>query len=807
MLKVNSKKAINYLVKSSLKQYKMRNLFTIITIVLSVSLIAGLAFLSSAIEETERKELSTRQHVIYHNVNDKQISALKSHSQISFEKDIKRGQSFEQEDYIITPYYIEQNDSPFITVDIAEGRYPEQINEVLVYDQMLVQMGIKPRVGQSMSITYLDGTTEDYTVSGLLTAETTDVFPVYFSREYALSGSQLKDVPFDLSAQIEGAEKMGSEEFLSVIRGIGAGCGIDRKNINENNAFLRSLTYNYTEVIMIALLAFAILLVSVLVIYSIFYISISERTRQFGQLRTIGMTKKQVKRMVRKEGAVLSLIGSVIGIIIGAVFAFSMKPQGFSLDVFALYAIAIFAANFITVQVSIAKPAKLAASISPIEATRMSGYEVKNKKKQTKNLQRKLSPLSLSMISTKGNRKKSMMTIISLSLAGIVFMSASSYVDSMNAEEFSRESWFKFGEYTINISSNAAKVNDYGDMGIKANNPLNDTLIENLQAVDGVKKVIAMQTLSVNYTYNDVTKKDVAAPFTKDDAGLMSQYLKAGSIDYEKMIENKEIIIAHNEIAKEIFGWDFKVGDTVSLKWYNGENEVEDVFTIAGILQPSTTLYRNQEMFRLAHNAGWFMMPQGLLDTMMTPKFNLNTRIIVSTEDYWNTEERIEKEILSFTANNPLVTLSTLKSEMENDKQLYSVIYFTFMGAALFVIAFSIINLLNTLISNTMARKREFACLGAIGASNRQIKIMIIGEGMYFAAVNLIVTVTIGTLMGYALVKFAKWNGVSFLVYQFPLTYLLGYCLFVLLGTLAISAVISKVLSKKSLIERLRKIE
>ena len=85
MLKVNSKKTINKLTNSSLKQYKMRNLFTLITIILSVSLIAVFAFMESAIGVANRKELAQRQHVIYHEVTEKQIDDLSIISQISYE--------------------------------------------------------------------------------------------------------------------------------------------------------------------------------------------------------------------------------------------------------------------------------------------------------------------------------------------------------------------------------------------------------------------------------------------------------------------------------------------------------------------------------------------------------------------------------------------------------------------------------------------------------------------------------------------------------------------------------------------------
>ena len=808
MFKVKNKKTINFLAKNSLKEYKMRNIFTLIAIILSVTLISGLAFFSSAIQETNRKDLISRQHVIYHEVSYNQIKSIRQNEEILSSKEFKRGKSFEVDDYIMLPYYMEQNESSMLNLNIIHGKYPKEINEVLVYEEMLVKMGVEPRVGETISISFLDGSTEEFTVSGLTKSEgTTDVFPLYLSKEYAINGSQLKAIPFDISAQIVDAEKMSSEEFLTLIRKIGANSGIERKNINENNAFVKSLSYSFRELTMITLISSVILLVSILVVYSIFYISISERTRQFGQLRTIGMTQKQVKRMVRKEGTTLSLIGSIIGITIGATFAFTMKPKGFNLIWFLIYSFAILLANYITVQIAIAKPAKLAASISPIEASKVSGYEEKNEKIQTKKLQRKLSPLSLSMIAARGNRKKSTMTMISLCLAGVVFMCASTFVSSVNEEKFARQSWFEFGEYEINISPNAIQVNEYGETGIKKDNPLSYELVDKLNNIKDVKEVIPMQNLSVTYTYNDVTEKDIAAPFKKEDTELINQYLKGSSINYNDMVKNKEIIIAHNEIAKEIFGWKFELGDTVTLKWYNGEKYVEDVFTVSGILENSNKLYKNSDMFKISYNAGWFMMPEDLLTKMMEPGFNLNTRIIVSSTDYLKSGDEIEKEIVALTESNPLLRLSTLRDSLEHHKEQFNMMYTSFMGGALFVIAFSMINLLNTLISNAMARKREFACLGAIGASKKQIVTMILGEGLYFAVINFASTVLFGTLAGYIMVKIMGMNGLKYMEYQFPIGYFSLYSIFVFVVPIVLSFTIGKIINKKPLVERLRDVE
>lgn len=804
-MKNNNKKIPYKLAKESLKASKLRNIFMLITIVLSVSLLSGLAFMSSSIKEIADKELAERQHVIYHQVTEEQIVEVKDNSMVKNSSEFKTGKSFEVDNYILRPYYIEANDAPMAKVDIAEGRYPSKINEVLVDKQLMAYMGLEEKLGEIISVTFLNGTTEEFEVTGFLDSGLkTDVFNLYMSKEYALKGSQLSLIPFDLAVQIVDAEKMGSDEFLQVIRQLGEEYGVERKQVNENNAFVDSLSYDTRELSMIILIGIAILLVSVLVIYSIFYISISERTRQFGQLRTLGMTKKQIKKMVRIEGAVLSVIGSIIGITIGAIFAFSMKPQGFNITTFIGYSVAIIIADYITVCISISKPAKIAANISPIEATKLSGYEG-NKKKDSKKLYRKLSPISLSFMAARGNGKKSAMTMISLSLAGIVFMCAATFIASIDEEEFSRQGWFQYGEYTLEFSSNAAQVDEFGYTGLKKNNPLNDELITKIEGIPEISNVMEIKDLEVAYTYNgERDEQDLAAPFTKEEAELMQSYVKTGQLDYEKMVKNKEVFIAHNEIVKEIFGWEFKVGDKVTLRWYDGEKYVEDEFTIAGDLKKNIN---NPQVSKLAYNAGWFLIPEELLESMMIPDFNLNKRLVISSSDYATSQTVLDEKLSIIADGSPIISISKLSDRIEHDKDQFGLIYSTTLGAAIFVIAFSLINLLNTLITNVMARKREFACFRTLGMSEKQVATMIRGEGIYFAAVNILTTVILGGLSGFIMVKLMAHNGLGYMKYQFPLSYLLGYIIMVVLVPIVISNIAVKNLSKKSLVERLKEIE
>mgnify|MGYP002224842442 CR=1 FL=1 len=76
------------------------------------------------------------------------------------------------------------------------------------------------------------------------------------------------------------------------------------------------------------LIGFVTFIGSGIVIYSIFYISVASSIRNYGQLRTIGTTKRQIKKMVYREGKLLAAIAIPIGLVIGNVIGYFLIPAG-----------------------------------------------------------------------------------------------------------------------------------------------------------------------------------------------------------------------------------------------------------------------------------------------------------------------------------------------------------------------------------------------------------------------------------------------------------------------------------------------
>ena len=149
--------------------------------------------------------------------------------------------------------------------------------------------------------------------------------------------------------------------------------------------FLQSL--DLTAVLGISLLLGIVLIAGYLIIYNIFQMSVSQDIRYYGLLKTIGVTQRQLKRMIRQQATRMWLIGTPVGLAAGFILGAFLSPEmirsvseqittrevSFSPLIFLFSALF----TFVTVQISCMKPAKMAASVSPVEAVRYTERQTK----------------------------------------------------------------------------------------------------------------------------------------------------------------------------------------------------------------------------------------------------------------------------------------------------------------------------------------------------------------------------------------------------------------------------------------------
>lgn len=817
----NNGKTVWELAINSVKSSKLRNFFIVVTITLSVSLLMVMSLFYAAMNTENARQVADMQHVVYYGLNRGQIEEFAQDKRTEYVLGMKRGQSMEVDGKMVQPISYDSKPEKdegvkIATVTPVKGKEPQKIDEVMLSDAHCKALGIKEEPGEKVSFTFLDGTTEEFVLSGIYHMKgSPKLYSIMLSQEYGEHGSQLKDMTYDGIVRIHDADKMSQSEFLDAIRTLGADCQVERKNINENNFFLKTLSGGDMEMqqtIMVVCVAVGILFVSVLVIYSVFYLAVIGRIQQFGQLRTIGMTKKQIRRMVRYEGLVLCSIGIPAGLLIGSMISYFIKPGGWSWKNTALIGICVIAADLITVLLSIRKPAVIASMISPVEASKFSGVEEKREKakksRDTKNnhtqaaetaaaskkLYRKITPVSMASMNRSRNKKKTILTMVSLGIGGVLFMLAAFFTNATDLEGYARQGSYQYGEFVINLSYNLAETAEHGYTDIQMDNPINEELEQKVKSIDGVEKLRIGKEARVLWEANGENSEDHMASFSKKETDKLRSMLEEGSIDYDSMMKADTVLIQYNDVTEEVYGWRYKIGDKVKLTWYDGKKETEREFTIAGILD-------TDEYIDYSNNFADFILPEEKL-SQMTNGMNLNSELIVKVDQ--TKQDQIEKQLDALLKEYPALTLGTLRELEEEGESSFAILNSVMIGLSLFIVAFSILNMLNTLITNILTRKREFAMLQSVGMTTKQLSRMIQSEGLMLTAGNLMITLVIGTGAGYAMIWIFQYFGVSYMHFNFPGLMFLGYAVFTAIVPVLVSTVMIRGFQKEALVDRLR---
>lgn len=786
--------------RQSLKTGRMRNIFVSITIVLAAALLTAiLMFVQGQRTETAR-ELSHAQQVGYYNLTDDQVQALASDERIAYQIRVKTGVLSDMDGFSVMPYYVNEMSDEIRIGELTEGTLPEKENEAAVQGAMLERMGIEPEVGSRVTLDFYDGNEETFTVSGILAGgEDSKQFSVFFSEAYAENGSQLKDMPYEVYVKIYGAADMYPDELREAIYLIGSDAGIEREYINPSKAYLDSLSIDSQQILLCVLVGGVILPACVLVIYGVFYLSVIGRIHQFGQLRTIGMTKKQLKKFVSREGRLLFLRSVPIGIVIGGVAGYFMKPRGFGILNTLIIAAAVFIVIYIITMLSVHKPAKIAGNVSPMEALRyvpQDGMKQTSGRKQCRNL----TPAGLGIMNFSSNRKKAAITMLSLGLGGILFMTAATYMSSFSKESYARQGDFQESEFIISYSPSAVELNENGLSGMQADTPLGDEMTGQIASIDGVEKVTERKGFGVQYDFplhDEYGSNDIIYPLTEEEMQGIDSYVTEGTADTEALLRGEQVLVAGNDTVEEIYGWKFQVGDKVTLHYYDGSGMAEKEVEVAGMIS---------DAFDRDHNGieGWFVMPeQAVLDWISYD--SINSSLLISTDPA--KETAVGESLTQIVGERPELTMETLAERRIAYGQNADQIFGAISGLAIFIMMFSILSMMNTLITNIVTRKQELAMLESIGMSKGQIRKMLLGESLLLVGVTVGVTMTIGTLCGYILCRMLHGIGAVYMQFRFPFEFALGYVAVLILVPLLITVVSMKSFAREALVERLRGME
>ena len=202
---------------------------------------------------------------------------------------------------------------------------------------------------------------------------------------------------------------------------------------------------NVDPVTVIALGAMLVLIIltGYLIIYNVFQISVTNDIRFYGLLKTIGTTGAADRQtLLRQQALLLSCVGIPIGLVLGWVIGGQLTPvvignldgvsQVVSVNPLLFVGAALF--SLFTVLLSCARPGRMAAKVSPIEAVRYT--EGGTLKKKEKKAGRVVSPFSMAWANLGRSKGKTVVTVLSLSLAVVLTVVTATFVRGFDLDKF-----------------------------------------------------------------------------------------------------------------------------------------------------------------------------------------------------------------------------------------------------------------------------------------------------------------------------------------------------------------------------------
>ena len=238
------------------------------------------------------------------------------------------------------------------------------------------------------------------------------------------------------------------------------------------------------------------------------------------------------------------------------------------------------------------------------------------------------------------------------------------------------------------------------------------------------------------------------------------KYLVDGTADFQELLNNNGVIIENGPQWEETFGWDVSVGDDLQIEAGGQTWKVKEM----GIVDANIPYGGYDTLF----------IPLGLLSEIVSVE-NLNYQFIVDTDDSkWEAVKDEIQKIIPITSRLHVSTLDEWVGAYRDKLLDYRIPVYVFV---MFIGVFGMINLLNTLITNILTRKRELGVLQAVGLSRKQLSKMLLMEGLFYTFGVLLLSVSFGTFMGYLLCTvFRAMSLFGKVSYHFPTLNYLYVC-------------------------------
>ena len=781
------------LAKESLKSEKRRNFMIIIAISLAAFLMSMCGTLFFAFQESQNN-MATFQ-ASYDNLTEDKIEKLRHQPEIEMVASLYNlGEIKMPEGYSLYLAYMDDA-ACYIARNqftLKDGTMPSKENEIAVDREMVNKYFSNTAIGDKISF-QINGKSQDFMISGITESSTESQgnYSCYISKSFVENSSNYNPAKYQSYVCFADADSTSKEILKERIASIGKEIGAD---YSLSFLFFReNMGLSFENILTFVSLSVLVLFAGITVIQSIFRISINEKIRNFGQLRTLGTTALQIKKMINYESRYLSWLGIppgiVLGAIVGTVLGSNEFSSGFSPINIPFVMIGVSIICTLMVKLSVRKPLKIAATTSPIEAVRYIAY--RNAPMQSRKHNKKISPYSLALLNLGRDKKKTASTLLSLIFGGLLLFISASAAVSNTPEQFVREKFFvNGGSFRIYLSEESVGKNE-------TNNPLNESLKEELLNTKGIQKIIPLRDsvgmchYSINGNATEGMCDIISVQSTEGNFSFVEQHLIDGQMPKNQF----EVLLTDGYM-------ELGITKGTPIKITNSGEEIECI--VSGFFDKS---FVGTENGTDAIDPANLIITQELAQQLFTNTENFAYSWEIITDKTYNDEieSAIQQKITSKEKGLSICSYNDVVEYMESSMNL---LFGSLQMLSLLILLFGIINLINMTLSNHQARKQEISTLRSVGLSLKQLYRSLITEGLLYVLVSFGIVLLVGIPIA---IPVSKAVGILFgmpnLSYQFPTMQIGGYLLILILLQLILSVWEIRDLKKRSLTEQMRAME
>ncbi|WP_311537656.1 ABC transporter permease [uncultured Anaerococcus sp.] len=827
IMKVKNKAYIRSLAKNILNANKSRRnillLAIALTSILFTSLFSVALGLGKSMETQTMKTIGTISHGSFKDISDEDVEIL------THDKDIKdfsvreKVGILDDEKVMAELSYMDKKGFEWSLIEKVKGKFPEKENEVFLDISTAKKLGYKGEIGEEIEVPFkiekaytgevIEKKSDKFIISGTFQNpidSNVGVGQIYLSKAYVDKLSIPKNNS-DLEVMLNNSFKIG-DKLLKIAERNGYKVADNPGNLSDkeirigvNFAYLLSGDSSFDFKTFLPFLAFLILVIvaGYLIINNIFKISVNEDIKLLGLLKTIGMTKPQIKKLVHLESLAVALpaiiVGDIVGISIGKIilnkiFANNEMLTDVKLSIIVIILIILFSTAFtlLTVFLSVMRPARYAAKVSPIDASRYNEIQIKKKYKSE--------DISLGKLARRqvfSNKFRFISIVLSISLSAVILNSVLTYTGNIDLEKGISD--------VIATDYNIASPKYFRYMYSGSEDSIKDNFIDEIENQKGFKAGGALYYYGYEYDYQDIKIEDnKVAPILLgiDDYLINKQKFIDGEFDKDKWQTGNYIIIGEYGDKKSAF----KAGDKIKI---NVKNKIKEVQVMGKVEYNFSIGLRYFPVIKEDVNDE-SSPTLGLEYIYMNPNEYKELTGDQSIMSYGFDVEDSEKEnfdkLLKSFENNPDFSYDSRDLQIKSFKDFKNLIEFVGYSLSIVLFLISVLNFINIIATEILRNMVNLSILEAIGMTKRNIKKYLIKKNLIYSISSLVFSFIVMLLVDkFILIDFmaeTKWTSYKFVIMPLILVNFVN----IIIGIIFTGGFYEKH-SQNSLVDRIRSLE